>query len=690
MQEHVSTQEKPSEGKSVRTDDLSSDQNGPFGPLPLVIGITGHRDIRDEDGAALEEKVRAIFTELRSNYPHTPLVLLSALAEGADRLATRVALDFGARLIVPLPMPKALYETDFTSDAARSEFDELLRRAQYYFELPLLTDGPAIQKQGPARDRQYAQAGAFISRQSQILIALWDGVDPKRPGGTAQTVQFKLNGVPEPYGPPENPLDPVDSGPVYHILTPRKDTLKLHGKAFSLSKHFPRGLESDAAEKTYSRIYSCMETFNSEAVRFHSRLTAERESSKKDLLSESEFESLPAALKASLKDIRDGYAVADTLAIRFQRLSAWVLNFMFALIFVAALAFQIGQELKPHKSDTKEAKVVDAGKQASQSAPAEPAQQGSHRWVYFHLGYLVLVALAYACWYLITTSLDYQNKYQDWRTLAEGLRVQFYWRMVGVRKSVADYYLRKQKSELDWIRNAIRVWSLWPAPDLEAPMPPVVTHWVRNQYLYFTRATQRDYKKKVRFGYIGYGLLGFSLVLATVQVFMETQPLWVKAISLAPFVVASFHVVKKMRGLRSKGKPQRHAHRLTASRWNKIRLRPTIFVYGLIFLGSMAIGAQAVKWLSYPKISFFTSVLTIAAGTLYGYADKRAFSAHVKQYERMRIIYTNAYVRLRNLLAADNRSAVKILLEELGKEALLENGDWILIHRERPIEVPKA
>jgi hypothetical protein len=30
------------------------------------------------------------------------------------------------------------------------------------------------------------------------------------------------------------------------------------------------------------------------------------------------------------------------------------------------------------------------------------------------------------------------------------------------------------------------------------------------------------------------------------------------------------------------------------------------------------------------------------------------------------------------------------LIEELGKEALEENGDWVLLHRERPLEVPHA
>jgi hypothetical protein len=62
----------------------------------LVIGATGHRDLRDEDVPGLEDAVAAIFDRIRERYPHTPLVLLSALAEGADRLAARVAVSKGS------------------------------------------------------------------------------------------------------------------------------------------------------------------------------------------------------------------------------------------------------------------------------------------------------------------------------------------------------------------------------------------------------------------------------------------------------------------------------------------------------------------------------------------------------------------------------------------------------------------
>lgn len=38
---------------------------------------------------------------------------------------------------------------------------------------------------------------------------------------------------------------------------------------------------------------------------------------------------------------------------------------------------------------------------------------------------------------------DFQNKFQDYRALAEGLRVQFFWRLGGLTDSVGDHYLLK-------------------------------------------------------------------------------------------------------------------------------------------------------------------------------------------------------------------------------------------------------
>ena len=61
--------------------------------LPIVIGVVGHRDISPNDRETLKETLKAVFRQFQAAYRHTPLVVLSALAEGADQLAAWAALD---------------------------------------------------------------------------------------------------------------------------------------------------------------------------------------------------------------------------------------------------------------------------------------------------------------------------------------------------------------------------------------------------------------------------------------------------------------------------------------------------------------------------------------------------------------------------------------------------------------------
>jgi hypothetical protein len=65
--------------------------------IPLVIGVTGHRDLIDAEKPQLRKKVEAFIGSLRSHFPDLPLLFLTGLAEGADRLVAEVAS--------PAPLP---------------------------------------------------------------------------------------------------------------------------------------------------------------------------------------------------------------------------------------------------------------------------------------------------------------------------------------------------------------------------------------------------------------------------------------------------------------------------------------------------------------------------------------------------------------------------------------------------------
>jgi hypothetical protein len=123
--------------------------------LTLVVGVTGHRDLRDQDIPELERTVATVIAQLRGDYldNETPLVLLSALAEGADRLAARIALAQGERLVAPMPMPIDEYRNDFEPGLAHGnavEFNAILARA---VAVPVMPFMPGSSREAVRTDR---------------------------------------------------------------------------------------------------------------------------------------------------------------------------------------------------------------------------------------------------------------------------------------------------------------------------------------------------------------------------------------------------------------------------------------------------------------------------------------------------------------------------------------------------------
>src|SRR5262245_18932050 len=201
--------------------------------LPLVIGVTGHRDLRDQDVPILERQVAGIIARLRHDYLHgdreTPIIVLSSLAEGADRLVVRVALAHGARLVAPMPMPIDEYRRDFEprlKPGNAAEFDGLLAQALAAPVVPFTPGNSlaAIGADSAKREEQYRAVGLFIAQHANVLIALWDGDGATmHTGGTPEVVAFKRRGSPlDIRGSARASLDASEIGPVIHVVTPRQ------------------------------------------------------------------------------------------------------------------------------------------------------------------------------------------------------------------------------------------------------------------------------------------------------------------------------------------------------------------------------------------------------------------------------------------------------------------------------------
>ena len=87
---------------------------------PFFAGVSGHTKLESEDLPDLKEQIRSIFRWLRTNpkrpipelghglrlTERNPIVLLSALAPGADQIAAQVAEEFCFPVLAPLPFLK--------------------------------------------------------------------------------------------------------------------------------------------------------------------------------------------------------------------------------------------------------------------------------------------------------------------------------------------------------------------------------------------------------------------------------------------------------------------------------------------------------------------------------------------------------------------------------------------------------
>ena len=161
----------------------------------FVIGVTGHRDLLRDDVIGLTKEIFDTLDDVRRNFTHLPVRLVTGLAEGADTLAAEIALDIGLPVTAILPMPQSFYEQDF-DDAGLKRFKELLAHERMdCFEIPLAQEN--VGKDAlTSKDRviQYEMLMDFLKRRSNVLLALWDGKRLTDKGGTSDVVSTYLTG----------------------------------------------------------------------------------------------------------------------------------------------------------------------------------------------------------------------------------------------------------------------------------------------------------------------------------------------------------------------------------------------------------------------------------------------------------------------------------------------------------------
>lgn len=199
----------------------------PLPPLTLRLAVTGRR--RTPDNAVIREALASVFGAAAGalaaakgqvghlHHPETSpmLALVSALAQGADQIATEAFLELplpagvARRLEAVLPFgPEDYAGTMLLDDGSADEAAaDRMRRLMAQAERRLiLADRPRRAQPMNARasaeerrfvDNRYALGGDLLVRQADLLIALWDDIPNNDIGGTASVISQALrDGVP--------------------------------------------------------------------------------------------------------------------------------------------------------------------------------------------------------------------------------------------------------------------------------------------------------------------------------------------------------------------------------------------------------------------------------------------------------------------------------------------------------------
>ena len=320
------------------------------GDAPLIIGVSGHRDLDPRDTQRLRAAVSEFLEQIRASVPDTEIRVMAGMASGADLLIARTALDLGMGVDAVLPLPLQRYAVDFQADTFR-ELEGLLAQPNVRCtELSLAGESETAGESadGERREAHYLNLTRTLIRTCHLLLAVWDGEPSVAPGGTADTV-LRYLGLRSDGRPQDRPIlfsdapaeqDP-DSRLVYWIPAARR------GGSPAASPGMPcylSGLGDDVLQRWASMpgpLHEQLAEFNT-YNREYRRLAARRglRAATDSLMSSLPGDvPLPSGARPWLERIDAQYGKADALALHFQTRSDRLFVFFTMTTFLMGFAY---------------------------------------------------------------------------------------------------------------------------------------------------------------------------------------------------------------------------------------------------------------------------------------------------------------------------------------------------------------
>jgi hypothetical protein len=131
---------------------------------------------------------------------------------------------------------------------------------------------------------------------------------------------------------------------------------------------------------------------------------------------------------------------------------------------------------------------------------------------------MILIVLAGIIYFYSRITKDH-TKYLYNRTLAEALRIQFYWNIAGINHNVSDYILRIHRKEFTWIEHILSsIYGItYNSKQItSAAINDLTVNWVKNQADFFESSIRRMTQKLSQYHLISNisFIIGFVLLLS--------------------------------------------------------------------------------------------------------------------------------------------------------------------------------
>lgn len=462
--------------------------------IPISLGVTGHRDIRDEDMPSLRAAIRQRLEKLLTEFPHSDFNLYNGLATGADSLFFDVASTFDRiKITAVLPFAEDEYRVDFVTLEETQGFDARLELANKILNA---SEGLVLRR----RNDGYVNVGQLIVERAQILFCLWDGTGASKPqpGGTAHVFQMAKHGVKN-----HNSVTGGERAQIEHLFALRQ----------SNAPDFIEENHNNIATWNLPVIDENMLIALKQIDEFNRRskkVSATAISKSISYL----YDGKPKPQDCSSHEVLEHtYACADVMASQHQswRKTGILLVSMFG--FFAVVSMQIFQSFGH-----------------------------ANFWI---ASYFALSLLGIGIYVLLFRGpASHEKNLLEWRSLAECLRVQNFWNLCGVKEKVSDYYLTDDASESAWLRTAIKaVEPTEPKVGDPTMLVFVAQVWIRGQFKYFSKQAKANLGLEARYNKLIVVSLGLGL-LATLVLTVAHFNIWdIAWVNLSGFLSGMFFLV---------------------------------------------------------------------------------------------------------------------------------------------------